>query len=514
MALVSSEPPSQATVAEQGCSRASYRVRGMQWASWILLIISPALTLAALSLVSGHDCFSGLPIWSDEIDYWREMFSFVEADDHAFGFYGFLGYPAEVGEWGCHGIAPLLVYGLPGMLFGWNAASIVLANTACCMIAFAVLIALVKPSAKSSLVIAILWLLYPPIFSYAPTSMMEMPQYAGVIIYTGLLLRYQEKRERIIACALFAWVLLFAGIRVSNIVFFVPVVLFVSSFRVGRTFFVAALVALVLSGVAWEFFGAFNAGYPDGFMASLSQEGSLAKKCLMMLANVKGNLVNWLSFDEGIKQASQRYVYLAALLLLAIGFITATVRSKSARVDSLCAPSAKECLASFLVLFFALAIVICAYDVFDWRDYRTLAPVLWSQFLFFALRGGKAALLSSGGLICVLFVASLPTLSMTAAFEEERYGAIPEAPSGFPLHERGDMPADPQDLTVVLMIPEPAWFAYALDPSLGYVGYTESGSSDLAEMGYVYAPKGTELPDCFALLWESDGAALYAQRAT
>lgn len=114
----------------------------------------------------------------------------------------------------------------------------------------------------------------------------------------------------------------------------------------------------------------------------------------------------------------------------------------------------------------------------------------------------------------MLFVASLPTLSMTAAFEEERYGAIPEAPSGFPLHERGDMPADPQDLTVVLMIPEPAWFAYALDPSLGYVGYTESGSSDLAEMGYVYAPKGTELPDCFALLWESDGAALYAQRAT
>lgn len=487
------------------------RARIAQWASRVILISSPALTLVLLSLISGHDCFSGLPLWSDEIDYWREMLSFVEAEDHAFGFYGFLGYPADMGEWGCHGIAPLIVYGLPGMAFGWHPASIVIVNMVCCMLSFAVLIALVRPSVRCSALIVLLWLLYPPIFSYAPTSMMEMPQYAGVIIFTGLLLRYVEKHERTIACVLFAWVFLFAGIRVSNIVFFIPVVLFVGRFKIGRALFGAALAALLLSVAAWEVFGAFNAGYPGGFMASLSQEGSLAKKGMMLLANVKGNLVNWLSLDEGIKQASQRYAYIAVMVLLFIGLIVARARPKAMDVDPSHATLARECLASLLVLFVALGIVVCAYDVFDWRDYRTLAPVLWSQLLFFAFRREQVVLVSLGGILCALLLASLPTLSATAAFEDARYAAIPEAPSGFPLHEVESEGRDPRELTLVLMTTEPAWLAYAMDPSLGYVGCTESGSGALEEMGYAYAPKGMELPDGFEVLWESDDAVLYAQ---
>ncbi len=482
-----------------------------QWVSWVILISSPALTLALLSLISGHDCFSGLPLWSDEIDYWREMLSFVEAEDHAFGFYGFLGYPADIGEWGCHGIAPLIVYGLPGMVFGWHPASIVIVNMVCCMLSFAILIALVKPSVRCSALIVLLWLLYPPIFSYAPTSMMEMPQYAGVIVFTGLLLRYVGKRERGIACALFAWVFLFAGVRVSNIVFFIPVVLFVGKFKVGRALFGAALAALMLSVAAWELFGAFNAGYPSGFMASLSQEGSLARKGLMLLANVKGNLVNWFSLDEGIKQASQRYAYIAAMVALIAGVIMARVRPKAKDEDPSHVTLARECVASFLVLFIALGIVICAYDVFDWRDYRTLAPILWSQLLFFAFRREKVVLASLGGILCALLVASLPTFSATAAFEDARYAAIPEAPSGFPLYEVESEGKDPRELTVVLMTPEPAWFAYAMDPALGYVGYTENGSWALGEMGYAYASKDMELPDGFEVLWESDDAVLYAQ---
>lgn len=511
MAFVSMGATSPAVATEEA-GHPSSKAQYLRWAAWILLIVSPALTLGALSLASGHDCFSGLPLWSDEVDYWREMFSFVDAQDHAFGFYGFLGFPADVGEWGCHGIAPLLVYGLPGMLVGWHVASIVLVNMACCMAAFAIFIALVRPSATCSLIAAALWLLYPPIFSYAPTSMMELPQYAGVIIFTGLLLRYREGHERVVAFALFAWVFLYAGIRVSNIVFFIPVVLFVSRFKVGRALFGAALAALLLSGAAWELFGAFNAGYPDGFMASLSQEGSLTNKGLMLLANVKGNLVNWLSFDEGVKQASQRYAYLAAMALLVAGIIAGRARPAAAGADGHQSHSEGELLASLLVLVAAFAIVVCAYDVYDWRDYRTLAPVLWSQLLFFAIRGGKAALSSSGAIVGALLIASLPTLGMTAAFEDERYGSIPAAPAGFPLHEVEAGSADAQDLTVVLMAPEPAWFAFALDPSLGYVGYTESGSHTLDEMGYVYAPKGTELPDGFALLWESDDAAVHARR--
>ena len=42
---------------------------------WGLLIASPFLLLAAISLVTGHNAFATYPVWSDELDYWRNLFT-------------------------------------------------------------------------------------------------------------------------------------------------------------------------------------------------------------------------------------------------------------------------------------------------------------------------------------------------------------------------------------------------------------------------------------------------------
>lgn len=502
-----------------GSARFSKRlIRGHalgDWACWIVLVASPAIMLALLSLASGNDCFSGLPLWSDEVDYWREMHSWVNAPDHAFGYYGFLGHPASVGEWGCHGIAPLLLYGIPGLLFGWHPSSIVLINMVWCMAAFAIFIALVRPDAKRSALIIVLWLLYPPLFSYAPTSMIEMPQYAGVIIFTGILMRFIQHRSKAVLAALFIWVFFFAGLRVSNIVFFIPAVLFAADLKFGKKMIAAALVALFLSGVAWVFFGAFNAGYPGGFMASMAEEPSFAGKMAMIASNAYGNLRNWFAFDEGIKQASQRYAYDLATLLSLVGAIAFGRRRGKGESVAASSTMARICVASFLVLFAAFFIVISVYDAFDWRDYRTLAPILWSQFLLFAAAGKKREGAIVLALTLVLFVAAMRTIFDTAAFEEERYQDVPDPPLALPEQMAENAQDDPAGSTMVLMESgETLWLAFGLDPSIGYVGYGNANPSELAGMGYLYAPEGLEVPDGFEPIWNADGHIIYANSRT
>ena len=63
---------------------------------WGLLIASPFLLLAAVSLVTGRNAFATYPVWSDELDYWRNLFTWDAVGFHT-GYNGMLEEFARVG---------------------------------------------------------------------------------------------------------------------------------------------------------------------------------------------------------------------------------------------------------------------------------------------------------------------------------------------------------------------------------------------------------------------------------
>ena len=56
---------------------------------WGLLIASPFLLLAAVSLAIGRNAFATYPVWSDELDYWRNLFTWDAVGFHT-GYNGML----------------------------------------------------------------------------------------------------------------------------------------------------------------------------------------------------------------------------------------------------------------------------------------------------------------------------------------------------------------------------------------------------------------------------------------
>ena len=53
------------------------RKRALTVASWALMVASPFLLLGAVSAVIGQNAFQANPVWTDELDYWRGIFSWL-----------------------------------------------------------------------------------------------------------------------------------------------------------------------------------------------------------------------------------------------------------------------------------------------------------------------------------------------------------------------------------------------------------------------------------------------------
>lgn len=473
-----------------------------------VLIALPWLALLLLSIVSGNNCFVGQPLWSDELDYWREMYSFTYAPDHDFGYYGFENAPATVGTWGCHGIAPLLVYGFWALLFGWTSYSIVLCNAFFCSLGIAVFILLARPDVRQSLIVALLWLMYPPLLLYAPTSMMELPQYACLFVYLGLVIRSWEHASKPCFILAFASVVFMAGLRLSNIVFFAPLILMGSRFKIGRKFLILSAISLVLSVVSYLFFWMFCAGYPFGFLSSLGTQEGLLDKIVVVFAHGAGNLINFISRGDGIAQVSQRYAYIFVLIACSFFALVGFVRHRRGCDQHVVLT--RVCAAIAFTMFFAWAIVVLVYDVFDWRDYRTLAPILFSALIVLVMTAPTASGRRIGAVVqglCVfcslcLFLCAARTLATSAAFEDERYEHVSEAPASFDAGSIVSLGEQANDKTMLMGMDVPLWLVNALPPEIGYVGGVNGSSLSEQRYAYVFSRADIGNPRGYELIWE------------
>lgn len=344
-------------------------------------IASPLIIMLILSLLSGNNMFLSKPYLNDEIDYWRVMYSVKECGLRFGSTGGLPGRSAPIGPLEAHGLGPLASWLWYVLLFPMGESSLVIANFLMLTSALAVFWLLLRPDPRTSLLLAGFTLLFPPIIRYINLSMMEIPCYAGCVVYLALLCRYEEKPSFPRLCWVFAAALYCSVLRMSNVVLFLPVIFIFCrnkfSFRLFALLAAYVFCILLLN----KFINAFISPYPD-FVSSLSYCSSYGEMISVVLNNVLNNLrhmVNPFS-DASVTQALARYQYLLLLVLfMVLSFLSGSRQGKLR-------PSWNWTYLGMLgVVAGCFALVIVLYDVFDWRDYRTLSPILYVALLWLLL---------------------------------------------------------------------------------------------------------------------------------
>ena len=353
----------------------------------LFFIASPLVIMLVLSLLSGQNMFLSKPYLNDEIDYWRLMYSVSEQGLHFGSTEHLVGYTAPIGPLGSHGISPLAAWLWYALLFPWTDSAIVIAGVIMLTAAMALFVLIARPTAVQLFLMGLFTILYPPIVRYVNLSMMEMPCYAGVIVYAALLFRYEKEHsgalpERrwtlpvLVLCGLWCTVL-----RMSNVVLFFPAVLIFCDNKISWKL-LGCLVLYALGVLAFNWcFSLFVAPYPD-VLYNLMQSDSLLELLRGLYHNTVSNILHFLDprSDNSLPQAMARYFYLLALLFLLVKTLF------KAQDGHLRLTWHWEYFGVFMAGAGCLALVVMIYFVFDWRDYRTLAPMAYFLVLWLLLR--------------------------------------------------------------------------------------------------------------------------------
>lgn len=355
--------------------------RALRLCAALFFVASPLLIMLILSALAGQNMFLAKPYLNDEVDYWRVMYS-VKACGLNFGPTGGLpGRNAPIGPLESHGLGPLAAWLWYALCFPFTESALVIASFVLLTLSLLLFCLIVKPSAGQAVLMGVFTLLFPPLVRYINLSMMEIPCYASVIVYTAVLYRYEKSRSLPWLVLLLISGLYCALLRLSNVVLFFPAILIFCgkrwSWRLPLCLAVYALGVLLLN----SFVNLFIAPYPD-FVSSLSACPSWKGVVLALLRNLLGNLRNMLNpfSDHSLPQAMARYHYLAlTLFFLAASFL-------KAGPSGLRLTWRWDYVGMLGVAAGCLALVLVLYDVFDWRDYRTLAPIAFMLCLWLLLR--------------------------------------------------------------------------------------------------------------------------------
>ena len=372
---------------EAGTSHLGKSPRYLRLLSLLLLVASPVLVMLLLSLMSGQNMFLSKPIFNDEMSYWRLMYSISERGFDFGSTEHLVGYVAPYGPLGSHGLSPVAAWLWYVLLFPMTDSALVIAGVIMLSAALLLMYIIARPGISETLLIALFTLLYPPLVRYINLSMMEMPCYACVIVYMALLLRYEKEQSGALPRSFWTLPLLFVCglyctlLRMSNVVLFFPAILIFCHNRLSLKLLLC-LVLYALGTLAFNYcFSLFVAPYPDA-LYTLMQSDSLAELLRGLWLNTRTNIINYLDpfSDNSLPQAMARYFYLLVLLAL-LGKTLLKREGGRMRLTWRWAY-----FGVFAAGAAGLLIVLTIYYVFDWRDYRTLAPLAYCMVLWLLLR--------------------------------------------------------------------------------------------------------------------------------
>ena len=342
------------------------------YAVYAALILSPLIILGVQSFLVDKNLFFGVPTWSDELDYFREILSFRKV---GFSFDGslFAGHEAKFGPFGAHSFSPVLAWGLLS-IFGWNEHSILIYNIILLSAAYAVFVLLVRPVGKKLVPICTLAFLYAPLYLYLYTSMMEVAIYAFVIVYFSLMYRYILFPTKTVGVLMIVAGAYVTFLRMPYIVLLLPGVLLLSGYKFNKKTIRNLIIYVVVFLVAYKVYNLFCADYPDWVTHKIGEASGIVGKLKVIYHNALTNTKRYFSFNTTPAQVALRYVYGFTILLFLIKSLFRVNNKKlEFRFEG-------KAFSIFVMMGGLFAIMIALYDIKDYRDYRTFSIVL-----FFAL---------------------------------------------------------------------------------------------------------------------------------
>jgi hypothetical protein len=349
-----------------------------QWSLSILLIASPWILLFITTSVIAHQpVFNSIPCWSDELGYWHEILSCTQKGI-GFGYYSMNeAVPANL-SFGTHGFGAVSVYALFGSIFGWKAYSIVIANCFFVSLAFLFLTLFLNISTKKLLFILLFYLTFTPVILFTSTSMTEILNVSVLIIYISLLHFYFKKGGFKWLVVLMILCTAISFIRIIYIILILPL-LFKrkNEFKFDLKFLLYFVLWIVFGSLLFVLNNLFVSPYPDSFLNDLLNSNNFTGFITDFGTHFVENTLNLINpVSENSVQVLQRYFLISVIIIC---FIKSNiVQSKFKKLD-------REFFIVFLILFLFVMINIGAYDVFDWRDYRVLAPILFGCIVYLIL---------------------------------------------------------------------------------------------------------------------------------
>ncbi|HOH74237.1 MAG TPA: hypothetical protein PKW38_00490 [Paludibacteraceae bacterium] len=355
---------------------------------WV--IVFAALPWILMSLLS-YWYFDGSiidlsPLWSDELSYWHESLSFSQKGFN-FGYYTFYEELPNLFSFGTHGIGTISVYAFFANFFGPQYYLIPVANAMLLSFSF-IYIVLMEKDKKKLIMIFLFISTFTPLLLYINSSMSEILNYSLMLIYVLLMSCYSKKESRYCFFLLLMYVTIMAFVRVYYVLLFIPILyLRIKSF--SFKFWGLMLLLLIYAAVLYYIVSLFVSPYPFGYLTDLFNEDSISAFMTSLCCHFCNNLGRFFLFSSSGVENLQRYYYFI-IMVSSFGYWYYSGKVK------------RMYFIIFGIMFLFMNTVVCFYDVFDWRDFRTLSPILLSCVVFFIIECKNKKVLNYVFLLCVV----------------------------------------------------------------------------------------------------------------
>ena len=315
---------------------------------------------------------------TDEIDYWHEILTFRSVG-FAGGYYGVDEATPMVPflHFGAHGPAFPALFGSLSKVVGWNPNSGPLFNAIALMAAVVIFLAVVKPTGRVMLLVAVVLATYWPITLYFVTSMQESLHQAIAIVLAAFFIviirRPAEDRRRIVYATV-AVLIAASLLRTTWSFLFFPLFFLSGSASQGwRRIIMAGLKAAPLIGVSFLVAVPINSPFPN-FVTHLMSTARVSPRAAVHMfdqhlrENVRA-LITGPTIDIVFRVVIVLVILIAIVMLLRV--------SASRRLSEGVSASWFHVLNLLPIFAFTMAF----YDTVLLRDYRLIAPHLLVSIL-------------------------------------------------------------------------------------------------------------------------------------
>lgn len=336
---------------------------------YIALASMPFILTAVQSVLCRQNLFFGRPHNSDELCYWRVLYSFSECGFDFASTCGFLNCEAPVGPLGEHGLATLFSWW--GILFGTvTEYSLFWWNLFILSVALAVFVAVNRPDTEKVVWVAALLAGNGVLIEQWHSHMMEIPCLAIILIYFSLQLAYERTHNKYLFILLAGCAVYASFMRICYIIIFFPTIMEMCMQKKNkkRSFVISMLIYIGFFCVIRKFEKMFMKS-SQSFLTNVNVSNGIIAKVRLLCSNFEINIKRYFNLYSGTPvEVGQRYFQIILMLFL---LLAAFLRVEDHKFKI---KFQMKYFAQLIALGSLIFMIVVLYDVNDWRDVRTTMP--------------------------------------------------------------------------------------------------------------------------------------------